>query len=362
MLGHSTLAYHGTPHGYFEHFDASKRGEGADIHGFGDYGNGFYFTPDKQVAINYARGLYEEGIGKKPMVYTVKLKMNNPFNFDKIIEFDERFRLLAKKYGVMRIPDKDINDLYKELGTSESEINFIRDIEDLMGDNWGDWDIASKVKENGYDSIISHDGLEYVVFDASQIEIISREALEVPEGDILDEARVEHGDISDELGLLARLGKDRVDFTLYTSDAIYGHMGIYRLPSGNWAVGGVAAEYGYGPLMYELAMSYVYPNALMPTRDGDVRSGAINIWNKFLKRGDVRKEKLSLRDPDFSQEVYEDLGNGPDVRFIQSRYYYDGAKNMLDKLSSRSDLYIKSGMDPRKIDRDGNEYWMERYD
>jgi hypothetical protein len=180
----------------------------------------------------------------------------------------------------------------------------------------------------------------------------------------LDEAMINSSTIEPGIGLFIKAKQGVVDFTLYdpTQNKIYGHMGIHKLSSGNWAVGGIGTEYGYGPLMYEMAMSYVYPNALMPTRDGDVRGGAIDVWRKFLKRKDVNKVRLTKKDRDFSFDTYEDMGNGPDVRFIQTKYYYDGAKGILNDLKKKGIEYLKQGSDLNAIDRMGNEFWFDKYD
>lgn len=368
VSGNGIIAYHGSPHGFFDKFDISKRGEGADLQGFGDYGNGFYFTPDKQIAINYAKGLYQDKIGNEPVLYTVKLKMNNPFNFDKIIEFDRGMNALSREYGnVLRIPKQEIESLYDKVGTTEEELDFVREIESKMSDNWGDWDIAKELMANGYDSVINPEGNEYVVFDSSQIEIINRERVEVGDSDMLDEAMVAHDAVGDNLALFVKGNDSVLDMTLYDpkEDKVYGHIGINKLSSGNWAVGGVAAERGYGPLMYELAMSQVYPGALMPTRDGDVRGAAEDIWNRFMSRGDVKKEIIRKKDSDFPEEYYEDFGGvkeNPGSEFMFRRYYYNGAGGLLKKLKKKMFEYLRSGVSLKDVDRKGNEYWLNRYD
>ena len=365
------LAYHGTPHGSFDKFDASKRGEGADIHGFGDYGNGFYFTPDKVAAENYARGLVANGRGNEPMVYTVRLKMNNPFKFDKIIEFDRGMNELARKHGnIMKTPDQEIQSLYDKLGTSQDEIDFIREVEDQMGDNWADYDIAGQLKDRGYDSLIDHDGNEFVVFDQDQIQIVNKEVVGPEDSNELDEAMVSPESLGQGIGLFISTDSrwkgsgNAYSMTLYDpkEDKVYGHIGVGRLESGNFQVGSVASEKGYGPMMYELAMSMVSPKGLLSSREGDTRSEAIEVWNKFLKRKDVRKEKVMKKDPDFSWETYEDLGNDPMARFTQTRYYYDGAKGALDRLKKVGDSYLASGLKLDDIDDKGNNYWLDRYD
>jgi hypothetical protein len=177
---------------------------------------------------------------------------------------------------------------------------------------------------------------------------------------ILKEIRVDPSTVDSELGLFIKNN----NFTLYNpnEDKVYGHIGITKLSSGNYYVSGVAAEYGYGPLMYELVMTYIHPKGLLPTRDGDVRGGAINIWNRFLKRKDVKKKSLTKKDSDFSWEVYEDFGNDPSIKFIQTIYYYNGINDVLDRLLKSGKRYLSDGLDINVVDEMGNEYWLSKYD
>ncbi len=203
------IAYHGTPHGEFDKFSMRKRGSGADQSGFGDYGKGFYFTPHKSDAIGYAYGLTKANIGDKPCLYTVELIMNKPFTFDKLTQFTRMIHPLMKKYGMLNIPEEEYQKIYSDLNTTEEEIDFIRDIEDSMGDNWGDWNFQKQLKSNGYDSIINQNGSEYIVFSTRQIKIIQKEMLNpadapAPVEDIVinkdkNEVEVEAGNNDDEI-------------------------------------------------------------------------------------------------------------------------------------------------------------------
>lgn len=177
---------------------------------------------------------------------------------------------------------------------------------------------------------------------------------------ILSEIRINPTDIGIEMGLFVKGN----NFTLYNpiENKVYGHIGISKLSSGNYYVSGVAAEYGYDPLIYELVMGYIYPNGLLPTRDGDVRGGAINIWNRFLKRKDVKKKSLTKKDSDFSWEVYEDFGDDPDFKFVQTIYYYNGINDVLVKLLKSGEKYLSNGLDIDVVDEMGDEYWLSRYE
>lgn len=171
------MAYHGTPHGSFDTFSYNNRGTGADRHGMGDYGKGFYFTPNRKHAIAYANGLAKEGIGKLPYLYTVELEMNKPFDMRMIDKYRNASIPLIKKYGALNIPDDEYDKLFKTIGITEKDYEYILDMESHIGDNWADWNFEKILGEKGFDSIISYDGDEYIVFRPEQIKIIDKQAV-----------------------------------------------------------------------------------------------------------------------------------------------------------------------------------------
>ena len=179
---------------------------------------------------------------------------------------------------------------------------------------------------------------------------------------ILNEVRLDPTKLNSEMGLF--INPYGNSFTLYNpiEDKVYAYISINEIESGNYSVGGVAAEYGYGPLIYELVMSYIYPHALLPSRDGDIRGGAINIWERFLKNPYIKKERLTKKDPDLSWEVYEDMGNDSDVKFIQTRYYYNGLNNLLNQLLIKGKNYINDGINLDDVSSMGDGYWLSRYE
>lgn len=179
--------FHGTPHGEFDNFDISKRGEGADSKGFGDFGNGFYFTKDKKTAQEYADGLVEEKVGDKPFVMQVHLDIKNPLDLSKLSTYHRAQNRIARERGnMLKMTDADFEQARKEAGLSEKELELMEDIEGTIGDNWGDFNVAKQLKEQGYDAIISHDKSEYVVFDKEQIKKVKPTVAEKPASFSLD--------------------------------------------------------------------------------------------------------------------------------------------------------------------------------
>lgn len=179
-IKNKVIAYHGTPHGKFDKFSMKKRGSGADIIGVGDYGKGFYFSPNKEYALSYATEVQNRRSdikNPKSTLYTVELTMNKPFDMRILSEIQKKYITLAKKYGAFNIPDEEYKKMYKDLGITEEEHEFYSEVENLIGDNWGDWDIKNAIKKQGFDSLINYDGNEYVVFSPKQINIVKVEEL-----------------------------------------------------------------------------------------------------------------------------------------------------------------------------------------
>lgn len=105
----------------------------------------------------------------------------------------------------------------------------------------------------------------------------------------------------------------------------------------NYSVSAVAAEKGFGPLIYEIAMTYIHPLGITPSRDGDVREGAYNIYEKFFDRKDVQKKSIPETSPDFSEDIAHDFSE-EDIIFhiLQTAYYYSFGKEKLKNIIENS--------------------------
>lgn len=65
-----------------------------------------------------------------------------------------------------------------------------------------------------------------------------------------------------------------------------------------------SAQKGYGPMMYDICMSYSYPTPIMPDRTL-VSPAAANVWTYYQKRNDV--EKIPLSDNDCKLQQNDNL-------------------------------------------------------
>ena len=131
---------------------------------------------------------------------------------------------------------------------------------------------------------------------------------------LLDEAALRGDSLSDTTGLFIDADSGALTMSLYDpkQDLVYGYIHTAYHPSEApyFSVISVGAEKGYGPFMYELAMMALYNKnqLLMPSRDGDIRGEAWEVWLKFYHRSDIIKQPILLTDDAFRIDV---LTGGP---------------------------------------------------
>lgn len=128
-----------------------------------------------------------------------------------------------------------------------------------------------------------------------------------------------------------------------------GYIGFGYVENGDvFSIGGIYSENGYGALLYEMAMTWVYPNGIAPSQDGGTSDSARIVWEKFEIRDDVKKSKINrikLSDKE------EDLING-----------CDGNRECLDIVKKQIDLHnvkfsYSFGIDKlNKLIKIGDEY------
>jgi hypothetical protein len=179
----------------------------------------------------------------------------------------------------------------------------------------------------------------------------------------IDEAAKGLGDLPEDIALFKlELYSNELDFILYSKseDKIYSVLSIIEVGNNIYDVGRVGADRGYGPFMYEMVMSYISPKYLMPSRTGDIKSKALNIWSKFYERNDVQKKILKIEDDLFTfaiitgeddefdsveekKELYDSLDKeGQDaVKVFNTMYQHYNP--LAAKLVKKADELIKSG-------------------
>lgn len=159
------------------------------------------------------------------------------------------------------------------------------------------------------------------------------------------------------------------------TNVIFGYLDVKPHKADCWGAGEVkfaAAQKGYGPLMYELAMSD-FPNGIMPDRFS-TSAAARNVWKRYAQRPDVKAKPFDdVLDPKTAPKT-DDCKVMPDwdgeEAFLNAAYVGggDGAgkpammathKDAVTTLSEK--LALKPAEVESRILDMGDEYFGSRY-
>jgi len=182
---------------------------------------------------------------------------------------------------------------------------------------------------------------------------------------------------------------NRISLVLYDpmTNKSYGVISA-SLRGQNFDVDKVAAEDGFGPYIYEMAMMMASTKGkgLMPARKGDVRSEALNVWVKFYDRPDVNKTNIAPFDasgkwnPEFSVALYTGSNDtfenpeeyeewlseiNPETQELIKKYntvYSMQPNDDFKEMLGRGQNYIKKGFNPIKAFKSGSDLFFSKYD
>ncbi len=165
--------------------------------------------------------------------------------------------------------------------------------------------------------------------------------------------------INSDFGNLVLLRKDFSDnlhFMLYDTNKEkpigYISAGYYESVD-VFSVGGAYSEKGYGPFLYECIMTEVFPKGVSLSRDGSTSFDAVEVWEKFLIRSDVRSERMNSEETThkkeelsegggFEEEDHEDDYTKELQRVIEledTRFFYSFGRDKLDRILAIGDKY-----------------------
>ena len=120
-----------------------------------------------------------------------------------------------------------------------------------------------------------------------------------------------------------------------------------------YGIYGAYADKGYGPLLYELAMTYVYPKGITMSDDSSTSEDAMNVWEKFTERNDVVKKPIVRTQRTDKEEWFDDMSNDyedtPETRkwiergreLHNTQFIYTLGMNKLNTLIAKGDEYLK---------------------
>lgn len=190
--------YHGSDV-EFDEFDEKKIGTG-EISEAEQFGRGYYFTTDYNVALKYGKNkvekysyytsaLYKYSSGaEKVNIFRIKGNILDASTFT----ISDRFkRYIIKSYrkhsGVNRWSDETINDIISYSRINKLQIlNFSGELPYLIsqiGDKYIVDDIASYIKKEGYDGVKVksefHEGTDYIIYNKKCIDKKDTEAFKM---------------------------------------------------------------------------------------------------------------------------------------------------------------------------------------
>lgn len=162
--GYTIRAYHGTSKGGFTWFDTY-----AYYSKFGLFGNGAYFTENKDIAEEYTK----KGRGNNPQVYSVYLGISNPIDMDVQADIDAWNKAIQKS-------GEDLDLLQGEMTNEQAFRRIVEELEDLEVYSYDGAEIVRNIFENmGYNGIthmgggrVNSDGVKHRVWIAFEPEQI----------------------------------------------------------------------------------------------------------------------------------------------------------------------------------------------
>lgn len=148
-----------------------------------------------------------------------------------------------------------------------------------------------------------------------------------------------------------------------------GYIGLGNLKDGAHPVYSIYSDNGYGPLLYELAMTDVYPNGITLDDSSPTSSEAINVWKKFYLRSDVKKELINRIEKTWKEKEmimnckgdYECLKQIREILDLHDlKFTYNLGKQTLHKLIKNGVEYLNKN--PELDTDDMVEYLNVKYD
>jgi hypothetical protein len=131
-----------------------------------------------------------------------------------------------------------------------------------------------------------------------------------------------------------------------------GYIGFGLTQGDVYGIYGAYAEKGYGPLLYELVMTYVYPKGITMSDDSSTSVDAMNVWEKFASasRNDVEKKPIVRTNPTDKEEWFDSMyGEDPEQdtwidrgrELHNTQFIYTFGMNKLKTLMAKGDEYLK---------------------
>lgn len=130
----------------------------------------------------------------------------------------------------------------------------------------------------------------------------------------------------------------------YEIDKIYGMIGYSKLDKDVYESGAIAGDKGFGPLLYELLMTKVYPMGLITDRYSTTSDSALKVLRGMYDR------KLNIKILSKDDENYngDDSRNEFDNVILNTVFKFEDIKTY-NELLNRSERYLLDVSDKNKF-------------
>lgn len=196
----------------------------------------------------------------------------------------------------------------------------------------------------------------------------------------LIEGKFDSSHLPEDIGLFTPRPINRdTDLILYSlsENKVYGVLSYWEFDKFS-SVTSVAAEKGFGPFLYEMAM--MHTGGLAPARNGDITGGAWNVWTKFYKNPNIVKFDIPIFSEDYSfslitqrahynlklsekKELYEsmDIDAKIKLKIFNSVYSIDRNNEYPTLINNAKITFKENGANLREISDMANDFFDQKY-
>jgi hypothetical protein len=130
----------------------------------------------------------------------------------------------------------------------------------------------------------------------------------------------------------------------YETDNLYGMIGYSKLDKDTYESGAIAGDKGFGPLLYELLMTKVYPMGLITDRYSTTSDSALNVLRGMYDRG-LNVKTFSKDDDNYNGDKTR---NEKDNIILNTVFKFEDV-NTYNELLNRSETYLLDVKDKNKF-------------
>jgi len=184
---------------------------------------------------------------------------------------------------------------------------------------------------------------------------------EIIEEQFLSEMAKDFFDLDPNVGLvILKPGSEQIWLHLFNfkTKQCVGIITILKISNRAWTVTTVAAEKGFGPLMYKIAMMAAYPAGICSDRIASSSEDDVNVWRKFLKMPSEIKRQI-IKPGEFE---YKEFIDDEEKEMVLNQLYSRPMSSWFKKIKERGEKLMQdTNVDKHQISQICRDYFQKRY-